>query len=119
LCTASLPAQIFRSLARSTSCSRCAATAAAAAAAAAAASVPYAGNVVLPAGSRCTPGVTLSVCLLLFLLQFLQEDDVIGTMPSGDQVANMKPLGDRVLIKVGGHGQRQQLLLCMCRGVSG
>jgi len=29
----------------------------------------------------------------------LKEDDVIGTMPSGDQVANMKPLGDRVLIK--------------------
>jgi hypothetical protein len=30
----------------------------------------------------------------------LQEEDVIGVLPSGDKISNMKPLGDRVLIKV-------------------
>lgn len=29
-----------------------------------------------------------------------QEEDVIGLMPSGDKIADLKPLGDRVLIKV-------------------
>jgi hypothetical protein len=31
----------------------------------------------------------------------LQEEDVIGVLPSGDKISNLKPLGDRVLIKVG------------------
>lgn len=35
----------------------------------------------------------------------LQEDDVIGVMPAGDKIANLKPLGDRVLIKVGRMGR--------------
>lgn len=30
----------------------------------------------------------------------MQEEDVIGVMPSGDKIADLKPLGDRVLIKV-------------------
>jgi hypothetical protein len=30
----------------------------------------------------------------------LQEDDVIGVLTSGDNIAKLKPLGDRVLIKV-------------------
>lgn len=31
-----------------------------------------------------------------------QEEDVIGVLPSGDNIAKLKPLGDRVLIKVRG-----------------
>jgi hypothetical protein len=30
----------------------------------------------------------------------LQEEDVIGVLPSGDKISSLKPLGDRVLIKV-------------------
>lgn len=30
----------------------------------------------------------------------MQEEDVIGVLPSGDKISTMKPLGDRVLIKV-------------------
>ncbi|KAF6263644.1 chaperonin 10 kd subunit-domain-containing protein [Scenedesmus sp. NREL 46B-D3] len=29
----------------------------------------------------------------------LKEEDVIGVLPSGDKISNLKPLGDRVLIK--------------------
>jgi hypothetical protein len=30
----------------------------------------------------------------------LQEEDVIGVLPEGDKIAKLKPLGDRILIKV-------------------
>ncbi len=32
----------------------------------------------------------------------VQEEDVIGVLPTSDKVAELKPLSDRVLIKVGG-----------------
>ena len=32
----------------------------------------------------------------------LQEEDVIGVLPSNDRISQLKPLGDRIMIKVWG-----------------
>lgn len=32
--------------------------------------------------------------------QSLQEEDVIGVLPASEKVGQLKPLGDRILIKV-------------------
>jgi hypothetical protein len=38
---------------------------------------------------------------------WLQEDDVIGTLSADEKIGNMKPIGDRVLIKVREGGATQ------------
>lgn len=45
-------------------------------------------------------------CVVVWWCQ--QEDDVIGTLASNEKIASMKPLGDRVLIKVGERGRAKQ-----------
>jgi hypothetical protein len=48
----------------------------------------------------CQANVCALPVNLLNALFCLQEEDVIGIMPEGDKIATLKPLGDRILIKV-------------------
>lgn len=42
-----------------------------------------------------------------------QEEDVIGVLPVGEKISHLKPLSDRVLIKVGAYGRALCLQLAM------
>ena len=52
---------------------------------------------------RSIPGLT-SGCASL---PVEQEEDVIGVLSSSDKIAELRPLGDRILIKVRGPGREE------------
>lgn len=55
-----------------------------------------------------TTAVVVNLHMLFRPRTCLQEDDVIGTLSADEKIGNMKPIGDRVLIKVREGGATQQ-----------
>lgn len=44
--------------------------------------------------------------------QSLQEEDVIGVLPASEKVGQLKPLGDRILIKVWLWDKKRRAIMC-------
>lgn len=64
--------------------------------------------------TQCVCVLHVCVCAVV---PSLQEEDVIGTLAADEKIASLKPLGDRVLIKVGqGLGGLVCVCVCVCGG---